>query len=378
MQKLLIALTIFFSLLCAPSHAFAQTSSLPLEPNAPQETFVKAKVIAINHEGNLAIDGYTTLTQTVKVQILEGKEIGKILTITYGGDVKVAAQQKVYVGQTVILDVIPNQTGPAIYTISDFYRLDSLIYLAIAFFLLTLGFTGKKGFGALVGLGVSLAIIMLFIIPQILHHQNPLLISIIGSFAILIITTYLAHGFSKSTSTAVLATFLSLTCALLFAIGAVYFAHILGLGTEDSYLLELTPSQSIDPRGLFLGGVIIGTLGALNDITTTQVAAIFALKKHNPKLTLWALAEQGFLIGREHILSLVNTLVLAYAGTSLPIFIFFAINPSHLPWWVIINNESVAQEIVRTIAGSFGLMLAVPITTFLASWFVARKDVNHV
>jgi len=138
--------------------------------------------------------------------------------------------------------------------------------------------------------------------------------------------------------------------------------------------LEITPNAIINPKGLLLGGIIISTLGALNDVTTTQAAATIALHKQNPKLKFLDLAEHSFGIGREHILSLVNTLVLAYAGSSLPVFIFFLLNPSHLPMWVIINNESVGEEIIRTVAGSMGLLLAIPISTFLASWWTTRRN----
>ncbi len=369
-KKIFFAFLLFliFAFFCV-SVIHAQTT-LPLPKTT--ETFVKAKVIAASEQTTHTIDGYKTVSQKVHVQILDGSQIGKIISIEQESDSHFASAQDITQGQTVILDVITtaNQTQ---YTITDIYRLPSLFLLAVIFFFLIILVAGQKGFGSIIGLSVSLLVIMFFIVPQILAQKDPLFISIIGSLIILTTTTYLAHGFSKQTSIAVLSTFLSLAATCICAILAVKASHLAGLGTEDSYLLQISPGQSINAQGLLLGGIVIGTLGALNDITTTQVAAITALFKQSAKLSFLELAEQGFLIGREHIASLVNTLVLAYAGASLTIFIFFVINPSHLPWWVIVNNESVAEEIVRTIAGSIGLILAVPITTFLATWFVMKK-----
>jgi uncharacterized membrane protein len=126
-------------------------------------------------------------------------------------------------------------------------------------------------------------------------------------------------------------------------------------------------------QGLFLAGIIIGTLGALNDVTTTQAATIFELGAANPSYGMKELARRGFLIGREHIVSLVNTLVLAYAGTSLIVFIFLNLNPSGAPLWVLLNSELIAEEVVRTVASSFGLILAVPIATLISAWLVTRQ-----
>lgn len=354
--------------------ANAQTSPLPDQPLTNQEQFVRAKVTEIKKEEMRQIGGYQTLVQTLTVNILEGPEKGKSVTITQGSNYRISTSQKVSVGEEVIVDVILQSNSSPRYIITDTYRIPQLVYIFAAFFIVTIFFTGKRGFGAMVGLLISLAVILGFILPQILRHSDPLFMCVLGSTIILVSTTYLAHGFSKQTTIAVISTLLALFATLLFAIISVSVAHLAGLGTEDSYLLEITPNAIINPKGLLLGGIIIGTLGALNDVTTTQTAATIALHKQNPKLKLLDLAEHAFGIGREHILSLVNTLVLAYAGSSLPVFIFFILNPSHLPAWVIINNESVGEEIIRTIAGSMGLLLAIPISTFLAAWWTTRRN----
>ncbi len=373
MRKLFLAFICIFVFLTTAVSAHAQTTPLPDQPLPVDESFAKGHVLKIFSESITNIAGYKTYDQKLQVKVLEGSDKGKIITVDKQADFRLADAMKSYTGETVILDIMKRPNEPTQYTITDSYRLDKLVYIFIAFFVFILFAAGKKGIGAVLGLLVSLAVILWFIVPQMLHGYDPLTVSVIGCFIILLVTTFLAHGFSKQTAIAVISTFIALLATVLFSYLAVQLAHLAGLGTEDSYILELNPNQSINPKGLLLSGILIGTLGALNDITTTQVAAIFALFKSNAKLSALELAEHGLFIGREHIVSLVNTLVLAYAGSSLPIFIFFILNPSHLPVWVIVNNESVSEEIVRTVAGSMGLILAIPITTLLATWYVTTK-----
>ena len=150
--------------------------------------------------------------------------------------------------------------------------------------------------------------------------------------------------------------------------------HLSGLGTDDAFSLQFGQTGNINFKGLLLGGIIIGTLGVLDDITTSLSATIEEIKKANPKYTFWELVKSGLRVGSEHISSLVNTLVLAYAGVSLPLFLFLILNPMQHPLWTILNSEIIVEEIVRTLAGSIGLILAVPITTLLAAWLNTTKS----
>lgn len=335
---------------------------------------MKALVEKVVKEETVISDGgYTTITQILTLRIVDKPDEGKEITINQGNDARLASLTRYTEGQTVIIDKTVGPDGSIRYVISDRYRIPELITLAVLFAIAALIFAGKKGLGAIVGLTISIIVIVAYIIPQILFNRgDPLTVSIIGSFIILFVTTFLAHGFSKQTAIAVGSTFLALLATYVLSVIFVNAAHLTGLGTEDSYLLEIAPNIAVNPKGILLGGIIISTLGALNDITTTQVASIFALFKANKEQTFLHLFEHGFSIGKEHIASLVNTLVLAYAGVSLPIFIFLLLNPSHLPLWVILNTQQFGEEIVRTIAGSIGLMLAVPITTLLASWLAPK------
>lgn len=367
MKKLLTFLFVICVLLvlfAVPS--FAQEGlDIVGSPSKPQETYYKGTVL-LEKEGTQQVGDKSNFSQTVRIRLDNGKEI----TTTYGGMVTIDPKQKLQKGDEVV--VVKTTIGEKWkYSILDRYRLSFLPFLLVGFFVLVIAFAGKRGVGSIIGMLVSLAIIMLFIVPQILAGQDPLVISILGALVIMITTIYLSHGFSKQTTVAVISTFISL---IITGLLAVYFVNLLalsGTGNEENALLAFGNTY-INLQGLLLGGIIIGTLGILDDTTTTQSAAVFAFHKINPNLTFQHLLQKGLHIGKEHIAALVNTLVLAYAGVSLSLFIFFVLNPAKQPYWVIFNSESIIEEITRTLAGSIGLILAVPITTLLAAWTVKR------
>ena len=165
----------------------------------------------------------------------------------------------------------------------------------------------------------SFVILVGFIVPQILKGYDPLLITIIGSSVILFLTIFLAHGVSKKTTSALISTIISLTITGILAIVYVKMVNLTGLGDENNYMLQIG-NVDINAQGLLLSGIIIGSLGVLDDVTTTQSASIFEFLKLNKKLSITDLYMRGYTVGREHISSLVNTLILAYAGASLRSF----------------------------------------------------------
>lgn len=368
MNKFLLVLcSLIISVLFIVSPASAQTNSEP-----PKQELYKAEVIKIEKEGINTVAGYKNPYQIVQVQFIDGPENGKKIFINHGGRFTIKAEQKVRVNDTVIVTELSNGKQTT-YQIIDTYRLDSLRYV-LGLFVVVVFLLGKwKGLGALIGMTVSLLVILLFIVPQILTGRDPLLISIIGSLFIMLVTIYLAHGFSKQTTVALVATFISLVLTALLAVFFVDFVSLNGLGSDDAYSLRLGTTNIINFKGLLLGGIIIGALGVLDDITTSLSATIFELHKANPNYKFPHLIKSGLAVGHEHIASLVNTLVLAYAGASLPLFLFVIINPTNQPLWAILNNQLILEEVVRTLAGSMGLILAVPITTLLAAWTVTYK-----
>lgn len=351
------------------------------------ETFITGKILQVISAKILTYDKAQSFSEDMKVQLLEGVDKGKITNIVFSGDGIFGSKQKINAGDTVVVDVKPAQNGKKTYSIYESYRLDNLWWVLAGFIILIIVIAGKRGIGALVGLGISITILALYVIPQIIAGADPLNVSIKAAVAILILTTYIAHGISTKTTAAVIGTAISLFIAGQLSIFCVQFLHLLGLGNQDLYDLLMGTTHRINPQGLLLGGILIGTLGALNDITTTQAIAIFTLVKENPQQKILQLFQKGMIIGREHIASLVNTLVLAYAGSSLSIFLFFVLNPAHIPLWIILNNETTIEEIIRALVGSSALILAVPITTFLASvialngsryWYFTKAFVHSI
>ncbi|HZE87585.1 MAG TPA: YibE/F family protein, partial [Methylomirabilota bacterium] len=211
-------------------------------------------------------------------------------------------------------------------------------------------------------------------IPQILAGAEPVATSVLASFFILFITTYISHGVSKQTTVAFLSTCVGLLLAIVFSFSAIVFTGITGYGTNDAVDMHFLTPFLLNVKGLFLAGIIITTLGALNDVTVTQATAVFQLAKQKEKLSFLALAKQGIVIGREHAISLINTLVLAYTGGSLSVIIYFLVTQKQQPVWSIIGNEFLAEEVIRTIGGTMGLVLAVPLATYFAAYVVTRGN----
>jgi len=376
-KKILLTISIIFFFAFTAQVSFAQTVSpkptaLPKAPPTPVTSYATAKVISVLSQGNKNIAGLQHPYQKLQLQILDGPDTGKTLTLTYGDMVSITQNQEVTSGQTIVLmkSATPRQTT---YQIVDNYRLTNLYPIAILFLVVVLLVTRLKGLGAIVGLAISLAVIIAFIVPQILAGQDPLLASIVGALFIMVATMYLAHGFSQKTNIALIATSLALVLTGILSYVAVHMTFLNGLGSEDAASLQFGSTGTINFQGLLLGGIIIGSLGVLEDITTGLAASIQELSLANHKLKFRQLVGSGLRIGSEHIAALVNTLVLAYAGVGLPIFLFLVINPNHQPLWFIINSELIMEEIVRTLAGGIGLILAVPLTAIFAAWAFQQK-----
>lgn len=342
----------------------------------PKENLYKAKVLEVVSEGETGTGEFKNKYQDLRLELLDGPDKGKLVVLTHGNLITLNESLTVKKGDKVVLLKFSRPDGTSEYIVTDKYRLDTLLYISVLFILTVLFIARWKGIGSLIGLGISFVVIIYFIIPQILDGRDPLLISIIGASVIMITTLYLAHGFSKKTSIALLSTLLTFIFIGILSVIFVSIARLSGLGSEEAYSLQYGFGNDINFKGLFLGGILIGALGVLDDVTTSLTTAIFEIAKNHKNISFKSLFKSGMEIGREHIASLVNTLVLAYAGASLPIFLFIVINPAKNPMWSILNSELIAEEIVRVFAGSFGLILAVPMTAILASYVAFRVSKN--
>ncbi len=365
MRRLLfLAFGIFFPVL-----VFAQPADdVLLNLRTERTEFLRARVIDVSIREKEPIHGMGRFVQDVTLRIITGSNEGRELTME-NTVLEGRTDMELHTGDTVVLEEWETLDGGTEYFLREQYRLPSLLILTGVFLLLAFIFGGRLGLQSVLGLGVSILILALFVVPRIIAGDNPLFIGFIGAFLIACTALYLAHGFSKKTSVALLSTLLTLLVSAILAIIFVQAASLFGLGSEEAMYLQIGPTQNINLRGLLLGGIIIGALGVLDDITTAQTATIAEIYRHNPRLKFRELYQSGTSIGREHIASLVNSLALAYVGASLPLLLLFTVNRT-APLWVILNGEFIAEEIVRTLVGSATLLFAVPISTFLAAWLI--------
>lgn len=277
-------------------------------------------------------------------------------------------------GDEVVLSYSGSQPqAPESYQIVDFQRGWSLVILAVLFAAAVLLLGRWQGFAALGALLLSFVVLVLFVMPSILAGKSPLLVAVVGAGLIMFVVLYLTHGISARTSTAVLGTLVSLS--LIGVLGALFsaLASLTGLD-EDTINLVTVLGTDIDTRGLLLAGTLIGALGVLDDVTVTQTSAVWELRRANDKLTWRELFAAGSRIGRDHMSSVVNTLVMAYAGAALPLLL--AISLAGRSMGEILTAQQIAQEIVRTLVGSIGLVAAIPVTTALAALVAVRQEVT--
>ncbi|GIF67589.1 membrane protein [Asanoa ishikariensis] len=273
------------------------------------------------------------------------------------------------VGDAVIVTPLTDSEDPTaiVYTIADHQRGSPLLWLVVAFAVAIIAFGRWRGLAALAGLAVSFAVLLGFVLPAILGGGPPLLVAVTGAALIMFVVLYLTHGLTAQTSVAVLGTLASLVLAGGVGTLAIGFTHLTGYGDENAITLSLLHGD-VDLHGLLLAGIIIGSLGVLDDVTVTQAATVGELARANPSLSRRELYRGGTRVGRAHIASTVNTIVLAYAGASLPVLLLVIAGGTGVR--EVLTAEFIAQEIVRSVVGTLGLVAAVPITTALAA-FVA-------
>jgi uncharacterized membrane protein len=270
------------------------------------------------------------------------------------------------VGERVELYFAPDPGGRRSFVVSDWVRRPALLWLLGLFTVAAFLVAGFKGLRAVLATGASLVIVVSYVVPAILAGRDPILVSLLGVGGILLLAIYFVHGVSWSTTAAMVGTFAAVAVTMALGMGFSDAARLTGLGTEDAmFLLAVAPQVAL--RGLLLAGLLIGALGALTDITIVQASVVRELAHTDPTLGLRELYRKGMNVGRDHVGSLVNTLVLAYTGAGLSLFLLLHV--SEVPAARVFNLELVANEVVHTLVGSIGLILAVPITTILAAWW---------
>ncbi|WUS98043.1 YibE/F family protein [Streptomyces sp. NBC_00708] len=304
------------------------------------------------------------LCSKATVEVASGPDEGRRFVEVVQPD----APRQLRQGQEVVVAYAPDAPHDLQYSVTDVNRKFPLVLLAGIFALAVVLVGRMRGVMALVALALSFAVLTLFILPAILQGSNPLLVAVVGAGAIMLIALYICHGLTARTSVAVIGTLISLLLIGLLGSLFIGWASLSG-NTDDNTGLIHGLYPHIDMSGLLLAGVIIGSLGVLDDVTVTQTSAVWELRQANPTMSARQLYRAGIRIGRDHIASVVNTLVLAYAGAALPLLLLFSVAQSGVG--TVANSELVAEEIVRTLVGSIGLVASVPVTTALAALVVS-------
>jgi len=318
------------------------------------------------------VGGVEQWTQELEVEITAGSLKGETVVLGHGGEVLATEYTRMRPGDHILVQLISDKEDDILH-VFDFIREPALLWLLLLFAGVVVLIGEWTGVRSLIGAAFGALILIRFVLPRILAGQNPMPVCLAGAIILMAVSQYLVYGFKWKTHAAMSGLILSLAITSLLALFFTSWARITGLGSEEAPLLTLAAGTRIDLRGLVLGQVIIGCLGVLDDICVGQASAIFELRSANPSLNWQQLFRHGVAIGRDHIGAMVNTLLLAYVAASLPLFALLSLQ--RFSWRLLINQEFLAEEIILTLVGSLGLMLAMPITSFIASRLAMRATV---
>lgn len=369
MRKYVFFFVAMLALVLSFHYAYAQSGQVVPDQSATW----KAKVLQVESESNQPVEGtaVSSLVQSLDVQILEGPQMGKELTVENDTPIRLSAGDIFYLSYTK--DTLE---GTEFYTVSEPYRLNWMFVFIGLFVICVIYFGGIQGIRGLISLAGSLLLIIYVLLPGILHGYSPVLMSVLVASLIIIVGSYITHGFSKMTTAAVVGMIATVFVTGCLAYTAVHFTKLTGFDSEEAAYLNFDTNGSINFQGLLLGGILIGLLGVLYNAAIGQALAVEELHKIAPHVHRSKIYSRAIRMGREHIGALVNTLAIAYVGASLPLLLLFY-SSSDSPLSITVNREIFATEIIRTVIGSLGLILAVPLTTWIAVLFLVKikKDV---
>lgn len=342
-----------------------------------QEETLEGKVTQIIEEKDITFDGVKDpqLYQRLQINVTKGSKQGSNITVE-NGVVPMTNIEKYKLGDDLVISHSQDYEGQDAYAITDYVRRKVLFWLVLIFVLIAVIVGQLQGLTSLIGMAISFVVIFKFILPQISSGADPVGTAIIGSLMIIPTSFFMSHGINKKTLVAIAGTLIALVITGSLAKTFVNSARLTGFASEEAGFLQSMNPGLINIKGLLLAGIIIGVLGVLDDITVSQSSIVEQLSKANPKFSAKELYKKAMLVGKDHIASMVNTLVLVYAGAALPLLLLFIDNPH--PFEEIFNYEIIADEVVRTLSGSIGLMLAVPITTLIATLVAKQNDFKHI
>lgn len=328
------------------------------------------KIINITSEEKRSV-GWGDAKSTYKfleVKLLDGPQKGQI--VNFESDFPEIGK-----GDKVFLNHLVDVGGVEKYVITNINRTNQIYFFVALFVAVILFFGGKQGARSLLALVGSFLAIFYILIPAILAGWHPLLACILVASGILFAAIFFTHGFNRESIVAYAGTMFAVFITSLLATWAVYITKLSGFSEEASVYLNFNTGGSLNFSGLLLGAIIIGVLGVLDDIAVTQSAVVTELFDSNKNISRHEVYRRAMRVGKEHVGALVNTLVLAYTGTALPLLLLFSIY--EYKFTTVINMEIFATEIIRTIIGSIGLVLTVPIVTLLAVVYLKDYKPKH-
>ena len=342
--------------------------------NVPGVTYPTARITAVAESSCEGLSGSTpgqadTRCAELTAEVLEGDDTGTTVKVTLTSALYSSGAE---VGQEIKLIRVPPVDGqPAQYQFSDFARGSPLLIIALLFAVVVVVVARWRGFASLLGLGFAGFILVKFMFPALVAGANPILIGLIGSSAIMFVVLYAAHGISARTTTALVGTLFGLCLSATLGYFATRWAHLTGVTAEDDYVLSAA-APNLQLTSVVMCGIIIAGLGVLNDVTITQASAVWELADSDESSK--RLYSRAMRIGRDHIASTVYTIVFATAGASLSVLLLIAIYDR--PLLQVLQTEQFAGELVRTLVGSIGLVLAVPLTTAIGAAVVRASGVR--
>lgn len=347
----------FFILVVLPQFSLAQEIH-----NDFQGTW-RGEVIEIIEEENRLIPGTETehLYQTISVEVLSGPEKGETITIE-NDYLELDKGDKFYFNHYKYIN------EEEVYAVTTIDRREALLFFVLLFVAAVVVLGGWQGVRSLTALVGSFIAIFYVLLPGLLAGWNPLLISFVVASVILAAAIFFTHGLNRESAVAYFGTMFAVFLTGILAIIAVYMCDLSGFVSDESVYLNFNTAGTLDFTGLLLGAIIIGVLGVLDDIAVTQAAVVSELYNSNANLSRREVYRRALRVGKEHVGALVNTLVLAYTGVSLPLLLYFS--QSTISFWSLINSEVFATEIIRTVVGSIGLIMTVPIVTGLAVYYL--------
>ena len=380
LSKIVICIAVIFVgalLFVIPGPIRQRMDLFILKVSDPQQTLFLGQALSVSDK-NIQLNSVeqdTFSSELVNVSMWSGPDAGSVVSmndysvISTDPDVREGIQP----GETLL--VLPTGDAQAPYQVADIFRIPAILFIVLIFIVFLAFVAGRRGLLSLVGLLMGFLVLLLFFVPRILVGANVIMLTLITAAVITLLSQCFAHGFNKITSVAIAGTIISLVVAVFTSTLFVWLSGLVGFDSSDTSVLKVFYG-SVNFHDLLFAGIIIGVLGILDDIAIGQAVGIAEIARAAPTLGIKELYARGMNIGKQHIASLVNTLVLAYVGAFLPVFLILVVNVGSIyPAGLLsANNELVAEEVIRALVGGITLMLAVPITTFFAAYYCGRRS----